>query len=223
MPDAARFEPGHFGIGRLFRFVSDAVIVANARTERIVLWNAAAERVFGYSEVEALEMPLHQLVPEMLRDQHRDGLARYQRTGTGSLIGAHSAVELVGEHKDGSKIPIELTLTPIEDTDEDGSRFALAIVRDVSERRLAEERSQRLQQAEGLQHQALELNDLVVQGLAVAKMALEMGMTERAAEAIESSLGNAQAIVGQLLAAIGNEEGVRPGDLVTDRPPPPPP
>jgi PAS domain S-box-containing protein len=205
--------PEDFGIGRLFTVIRDAVIVANARTERIVLWNTCATELFGYTEQEALELPLHALVPENLRTAHRNGLARYQETGHGSLIDNSPPVELVGRCKDGSEVPIELTLTPIEGHETGGSRFALAIVRDASERKSAEETRLRLREAELRQKQALELNDTIVQGLAVAQMALEMGEEDTGLEAVQQTLQRAKQIVAGLLADL-REEGITPGDLV---------
>lgn len=58
-------------MGRLFECVRDAVIVADANTGRMVLWNPAAEEIFGYSSVEALGMSVEELVPDYLRARHR--------------------------------------------------------------------------------------------------------------------------------------------------------
>ncbi len=82
MSDLA-LRPRDLGIGHLFERVRDAVIVADAHTGRIVLWNQAATGIFGYSVPEALEMNVEELVPERLRERHRAGLARYRETGHG--------------------------------------------------------------------------------------------------------------------------------------------
>ena len=49
-----RMRPEDLGIGKLFEKVRDAVVVAEARTQRIVLWNPTATKIFGYSTSEAL-------------------------------------------------------------------------------------------------------------------------------------------------------------------------
>ena len=49
-------RPQDLEIGRLFERVRDAVVVADAKTQRIVIWNPAAERMFGYSTSEALRL-----------------------------------------------------------------------------------------------------------------------------------------------------------------------
>ena len=211
------FVPADFGIGRLFLVVNDGVVVANAKTERIVLWNVAAERIFGYSESEALQLPLHALVPEHLRDRHREGIARYQENGHGDLIDAGHPVELTGLHKEGREVAIELTLTAIPETHGE-ARFALAIIRDVSDRKRAEEAAARERDAKSRRRQALELNDEIVQGLAVAKMALETGQPDQGLRAVTHTLQRAQSIVSQLLEDISGGAGFKPGDLVRDKP-----
>ncbi len=71
-------QPRDLGIGRLFERVRDAVIVADAATGTIVLWNPAAETLFGYTAAEVVGRSIELLVPERLRARHREGLARYR-------------------------------------------------------------------------------------------------------------------------------------------------
>jgi PAS domain S-box-containing protein len=56
-------RPEELGIGKLFGRIRKAVIVADARNQRIVLWNPAATNIFGYSISEALELNIENLVP----------------------------------------------------------------------------------------------------------------------------------------------------------------
>lgn len=226
MPDE-RPAPQDFGIGRLFKDIRDAIIVGNARTERIVLWNPCASAVFGYTEEEALELYLHDLVPENLRPMHRTGLARYQETGSGNLIDSGSPVELPGVHKDGHEVPIELTLTAVPETGPGGDRYALAIVRDVTERKAAELSRLKLERMRVSKRQALELNDAIVQGLAVAKMFLENDDPDRGLAAVTNTLERAKQIVSELLRDINQAEGMEDGGLIRETaadvstPPPP--
>ena len=129
-------QPNELGIGRLFDVIRDAALVADATMERIVLWNPAAEAIFGYSHTEALALPLERLVPERLRAQHRAGLARYRATGRGPLIDSPAPMELPALRKTGEEITIELTLTPLDQVSAEGC-YVLAIVRDVTARRHA--------------------------------------------------------------------------------------
>src|SRR5919112_5911272 len=70
-------RPRDLGIGKLFERIRDAAIVADAKSQRIVLWNQAATNIFGYSVSEVLGLHIEALVPEYLKDQHRVGIARY--------------------------------------------------------------------------------------------------------------------------------------------------
>ena len=132
------FRPENFGIGRLFEQILDAVVVADAVTGRIVLWNPAAEAIFGYSADEALGLTVEMLVPEYLRPQYRTGIAHFAASGHGSIIDSPVPVELPARTKDGEERVIELTLTLIEDAAVPG-RFALAIIRDITGRRRTED------------------------------------------------------------------------------------
>jgi PAS domain S-box-containing protein len=129
------------GMGRLFQGIRDAVIVANANTGRIVLWNPAAEEIFGYSNAEALGMSVEKVVPDYLKARHRAGMADYSDTGHGRYIDSNTVLFLPAVRKTGEKIHVELTLSPIEPVREAavGGRFGLAIVRDATDRKRAEE------------------------------------------------------------------------------------
>src|SRR5918995_705706 len=136
-----RLRPEDLGFGRLFERIRDAVIVADAMTQRIILWNAAAAKMFGYSTSEALELRVEALVPEPLKAAHRAGIARYAETGHGPYIDSDALLDLPAVRKNGQEIHVELSLSPIglvDDTNGD-RRFVLAIVRDITERKRAEE------------------------------------------------------------------------------------
>jgi PAS domain S-box-containing protein len=143
-------RPEDLGIGNLFGRMRDAVIVADAQTQRIVIWNPAATDIFGYSISEGLELSIEELVPKPLKAQHRAGIGRYAETGHGPYIDSHRLLELPALRKDGQEIRIELTLSPIgpvDGTDGGRRRFVLAIVRDITERKRAEEEIRRLNEA----------------------------------------------------------------------------
>ncbi len=190
--------------------------MGSATTERVLLWNECAGQIFGYTEVEALQLRLHDLVPPRLRDLHRRGLAGYRERGTGTLLESGKPVQLWGLHKDGHEVPIELTLTAIPEDGPAGERYALAIVRDATDRLVAEEGRRRLERADLKRQQALELNDGVVQGLVVAKAALELGKTDEAMSAVSQTLAQAKRIVSGLLSDIAKERDLQPGDLIRE-------
>ena len=139
-------RPRDLGIGKLFERIRDAAIVAHAKTQRIVLWNQAATNIFGYSTSEALELRVEALVPERLKDRHRAGIARYAETGHGTYIDSPGPLELPALRKGGEEIYVELSLSPIRLVGEadDSERYVLAIVRDITARKRAEEEVRRL-------------------------------------------------------------------------------
>lgn len=143
---AGLIDPESFGIGRLFYYVREAVVVADDRG-CIVLWNPSAERIFGYSAAEAVGRDVAMLVPKGLQAQHGAGFARFAASGHGRLIDAGNPIEVPALRRNGEAAAVELTLSPVEDALLPG-RFALAVIRDVSERKLAErERAQRIGEA----------------------------------------------------------------------------
>jgi PAS domain S-box-containing protein len=144
-----RLRPKDLGIGKLFKRIQDAVIVADAKTQRIVLWNPAAAKMFGYSTSEALELKVEALVPESLKAQHRKGIARYAKTGHGTYIDSDAPLDLPALRKDGEEISVELSLSPISlvyETDGGEGQFVLAIIRNVTGRKEAEEAIRQLNQ-----------------------------------------------------------------------------
>ena len=133
-------RPEDLGIGKLFERVRDAVIVADAATQQIVLWNRAAAEIFGYPLSEALLMRVEALIPEQLKGRHREGIVRYAETGHGVYIDSQELLELPAVKKDGREILIEMSLNPVGFPGEDNGRFVLAIIRDITERKNVEER-----------------------------------------------------------------------------------
>jgi diguanylate cyclase (GGDEF)-like protein/PAS domain S-box-containing protein len=101
---------------------------------RVTAWNRQAELTFGWPAGEALGRPLDRLIiPEDLRQAHRDGVARYLATGEATVLGRRIEIEAL--HRDGRRFPAELTAWAVED---DGLPAFNAFVRDVSGRQEAE-------------------------------------------------------------------------------------
>ncbi len=133
---------------------TDAIITADDAGD-IVSWNPAAERIFGYTESDAVGRSLTLIIPERFRDQHRAGHARVVRTGETHIIG--QTVEIFGLHKEGHEVPIELSLST---WDADGHRYFGAIIRDITDRvRMMEE----LRESEGRLEAILDsANDAII-------------------------------------------------------------
>lgn len=105
-------------------------IVTMDHAGRIIEFNPAAERTFGYTRSEAVGNLVGDLiVPPHLRERHFKGLARYLETGDGPVIGRR--VELTAMRKDGTMFPVELAVTVIQIEDRP---FFTAYLRDISDR-----------------------------------------------------------------------------------------
>ena len=116
----------------------DGIVCAD-ETGRIIFWNAAAERIFGYTVDEAVGQHIDLIVPERMRGGHEGSLRQLADGIPGPLIGR--TVELFGRHRDGGEFPVELSLS----TWREGEAAAFgAIVRDVSDRHVVEQRLFRL-------------------------------------------------------------------------------
>lgn len=112
----------------------DAIVTVDKAT-RVIEFNAAAERIFGYTRAGALGKPIAGLIiPPRHREAVDRGVARYLATGESGILGRH--VEMSAMRADGSEFPCELAIfrVPL-----DGPPMFTASMRDITERRRAEE------------------------------------------------------------------------------------
>jgi len=116
-------------VERVFRDSPDAIIFIDERGT-ILDANPATSHLFGYTTEEMLEANVKMLMPPPDREQHDQYLERHMRTGYTRIIGVGR--EVVGRRKDGSLVPVDLSVTKVEL--EDRVIFA-GILRDVSDRR----------------------------------------------------------------------------------------
>lgn len=107
---------------------------------RIVDWNPQAERTFGWPRREAVGRTLTELImPPRYRIAHARGLERYLETGEGPVL--YKTVQLEALDRDGREFPVELTIWP---TGLGPEQLFHAFLRDITDRRLAEETTRRL-------------------------------------------------------------------------------
>ena len=118
---------------------------------RIVLCNGVSEKVFGYSREELLGMKVEMLLPEASRGNHDGHRAGFMHTPSIRPMGRGRT--LLAARKDGTAFPVEVSLSPVQS--EDGLRVT-AIVRDVSERKRAEEEIHAINQQLAVRNKEIE-------------------------------------------------------------------
>jgi PAS domain S-box-containing protein len=135
-------------LSQLVGCVGDAIIVVDAH-EKIVLWNAAATRIFGYSEDQALGNSLDLIIPERHRQRHNEGCRKSMDTGI-TRYGT-SLLKVPALHQSGNMLSIAFTVGMLFDENQKVNGIA-AVIRDETER-FAEERAlkKRISELEGAQ------------------------------------------------------------------------
>ncbi len=119
--------------------VLDCIITMDAEG-RVIEFNSAAERTFGYARAEAIGRPLAELIiPPSLRPAHAAGLARFLATREPRVLG--KVIEITAIRADGSQLPVELAITLIPSP---GPPIFTGVLRDISARKGAEEARARL-------------------------------------------------------------------------------
>ena len=111
----------------------DAIISAD-HTGNIVSWNNAATRILGYTPEDAIGQRLELIIPERFHEAHRKGMQRVTAGGESRVIG--KTVELFARKKSREEVPIELSLSTWTVRDD---RYYTGIIRDIRERKQAEE------------------------------------------------------------------------------------
>ncbi len=121
-----------------FRAISttatDAIILMDERA-KFAYWNPAAEKIFGYKSEEVIGKDLHILIaPKRYHAGYLKGFKKFISTGQGALVG--NITEISAIRKDGTEFPIEISMSAFQI---DGRWHAVAFIRDITERKRAEE------------------------------------------------------------------------------------
>jgi PAS domain S-box-containing protein len=124
----------------LFEVAPDGILELDAKG-RIVLMNAVAEKLSGYSRDELLGQNVEILVPTELRAKHIDHRANYWSHPVTRPMG--SGLNLHIQRKDGVRVPVEISLSPVK---YDGAVRVTAIIRDITERKRAEQQIREIQE-----------------------------------------------------------------------------
>jgi len=117
----------------------DAIITVDEE-QRIVLFNHAAELMFRCSAAEALGQSLNRFIPARFRGAHAQHIHTFERTGvtTRAMAGARDVSAL---RTDGEEFPVEASISQVE---ANGQKLFTVILRDITERKRAEERFRQL-------------------------------------------------------------------------------
>jgi PAS domain S-box-containing protein len=130
----------------LVQTAGDAIVMV-APEGSILLWNSAAERIFGYVKEEALGQSLDLIIPERFRSRHWEGFRGVMRTGETRY--SADVLRVPAVHKDGRRLSIAFTVTLLRSPQQEICAV-VAIIRDET-KRWEEERAlrQRLAELEG--------------------------------------------------------------------------
>lgn len=131
-------------LGQVLDAVPDGMLIVD-REGRVRLWNDEAHTLFGYAAGEIIGQPVETLIPLHLGERHRQHRVHYMQSPRRRPMG--SGMELRARLRDGSEVPVEVSLSPV---DIGGELYVIASIRDMGPRLRAEENLHRVQQQEAL-------------------------------------------------------------------------
>jgi PAS domain S-box-containing protein len=128
-----RAQPSQALFERWLESSPDAIVVTD-EGGRITGANAQLEKLFGYQRVELLGQPVETLIPERFRTIHPSHRKSFHAQPRMRPMGL--GVDLYGRRKDGSEIPVDIVLSPVETA---AGRAVLSVIYDISGKKLAQE------------------------------------------------------------------------------------
>jgi two-component system, LuxR family, sensor kinase FixL len=189
--------------------VPDAMIVIN---ERGIMqsFSTAAERLSGYTAAEVIGKNVKMLMPSPYSEGHDGYLKRYLETGKTRVVGIGRVV--VGERKDGSTFPMELSIGEMKLGDQ---RYFIGFLRDLTESRKTESRLQELQS------QLVRISSLTAMGEMASTLAHELNQplsaianfTKGASRMLEGSSDERSTMIREAMDA-ATEQALRAGDII---------
>ncbi|PXW25384.1 PAS domain-containing sensor histidine kinase [Paraburkholderia caballeronis] len=132
---AAPAQPDEARMMGIVRSSMEAIITVD-ESQRIVIFNPMAERVFGLSAMEAVGLPLSRFIPERFRAQHARHVERFGVTGVSERQMGRQQRVLYGLRANGDEFPIEASISQIRDA---SAKLYTVMLRDITERVRAED------------------------------------------------------------------------------------
>jgi anti-anti-sigma factor len=189
--------------------LADGVVLADG-TGTIALANRRAAEIFGYPPGELTGQPVESLIPAELRTPHVGHRARYEQEPSTRPMGARS--RLVGLRKDGSTVPIRISLSPVPTAT--GS-FTLTVIRDSSDDQPPADLGELARTAAAARqvHRSEELLDRVINQLFQVGLSLQAAIElpqDEARNQIAAGLDLLDVVIGEIRDHVFGEQG-RPG------------
>ncbi|MGR3318353.1 MAG: PAS domain-containing hybrid sensor histidine kinase/response regulator [Candidatus Anammoxibacter sp.] len=170
--------------------VSEDAIVSIDESQKIIIFNKSAERVFGYTAAEIMGKPIETIIPDRCRTNHKAKVEDFGRSETESARLNDRKYELFGRKKNGDEFPAEISISKFE---EDGKIIFTAVVHDITRRKMLENESLKVQKLEsvgvlagGIAHDFNNILTAILGNTNLATILTKSGDRDKALEALST-------------------------------------
>ena len=190
---------------RMLEISEDAIVSINEEQE-IIIFNKGAERIFGYTAAEIMSKSIETLIPDRYRANHKTNVENFARSETEALRLNDRKYELFGIKKNGNEFPVEISISKFK---EDGKMIFTAVVHDITQRKILESESLKVQKLEsvgvlagGIAHDFNNILTAILGNTNLAEILIKTGDRDKAIKAlstIEKASIRARDLTKQLL------------------------